>query len=133
MFSLQSKAVLHAILAVLLGINCLHCWYGEARVIEWQALQKFYARNHQTLPVDPLRDACHNESGCICHGATLVDTFDASSALPAQDASFIPDYFVTATVPASLDGSSSLLCDNQPCSVAISGRVLRTQLVSFLN
>jgi hypothetical protein len=102
-------------------------------VIEWQALQRFYARNHQTLPVDPLRDACHNESGCICHGATLVDTFDASSALPAQDTSFFAEYFVATTVPPSLDGSSSLLCDNQPCSVAISGRMLRTQLVSFLN
>jgi len=132
-FSLRSKAVLHAILAVLLGINCLHCWCGEARVIEWQALQKSYARNHQTLPVDPLRDACHNESGCICHGATLVDTFDASSALPAQDATFVADYFVVTTVPPSLDGTSSLFCNNQPCSVAISGRMLRTQLVSFLN
>lgn len=133
MFSLRSKAVLHAILAVLLGINCLHCWCGEARVIEWQALQRFYARNHQTLPVDPLRDACHNESGCICHGATLVDSFDATVALPTQETTFVPDYFVMTPVAIAPQVTSNLLGDNQPCSVALSGRMLRTQFVSFLN
>lgn len=123
----------NAVLAVLLVINCLHCWYGEARVLAFQAHQQYCATHHKPMPLDPLRGACHNESGCICHGATLVATFDADAAMPevsqlefflasAHDSAFQGD------LPAGLAAAGDL-----PQVYGISGRMLRTQFTSFLN
>ena len=135
LFSLQPRQVITAALAALVVAALAHCSWEEARELaHWT---RNVAQHRQTLPSPiqtPVHD-CDHEYGCICRGATVVHTVDASFLkAPLTDllpVDLVPHlHSLVADIASAAARSSAIQCE---FSVPpLSGRQLRALFASLV-
>jgi hypothetical protein len=119
----------HAALALLVVVSMGHCaWEWQAVLGQAVEAAAYRARN-QSLPIMPQR-GCHNETGCMCRGATQVVAVDVSHC-EASETGWLPVRTSESAswVEMSAGGVSVGWFDPPP---SLYGRQLRALLGSFV-
>jgi hypothetical protein len=123
------RRCLNAGLALLVVTAMGHCaWDGQAVVRQTVEAARFRA-SHEPLPLRG-GTGCHNDSGCICRGATQVVAVDVTHWISAACGwlpSAVADMGLLTEVGASM---SSVASTESPSR--ISGREMRALYASLL-
>jgi hypothetical protein len=120
---------LHASLALLVVVAMGHCaWEWQAVLGQAVEAATYRARN-QSMPIMPHR-GCHNETGCMCRGATQAASVDVTDC----EASYCALLPVTASdVSYAMETPARVLfagwSDSPP---SLYGRMLRAHLGSLV-
>jgi hypothetical protein len=120
---------MHVALALLVVAQMGHCaWEWQAVLSQVAEVAAYRARN-ESLPILPQR-GCHNETGCMCRGATQAVAVDVAD-FAASQSDLLP---VMASEVALVDESSARVLSagwfERPPSCY--GRLLRARMASFL-
>lgn len=128
-FAPSLRRGLHAALALLVVVSMGHCAWEWQAVLGQKVAAAAYRARSQSLPILPDR-GCHNETGCMCRGATQVAAVDvahfaasASGWLPVIASAFAS----WSELPARIQPAASL--DAPP---SVYGRQLRARLASLV-
>lgn len=121
-----NKSQISWLLVALVLTAYSHCVFAHATesVVRHQQLQ---ADEH---PIDNARATCENESSCLCKGATLAGTAEATAIDLSVVAAVCID--ANASVLASLRDQPGRSIANGCDQFLDSGKMLRARLQSFL-
>jgi hypothetical protein len=125
----KSQRTLHVGLAWLVVAATSHCaWEGHAALAHFAAAAPLLSPG-DALPLEA-QPGCHNESGCICRGATQVVVVDVSG-LAARYSGLMAPVAVRPFIERPRLRSFQTADAFEP-RVIVSGRALRALIASLL-
>lgn len=120
---------LHAALALLVVVSMGHCAWEWHAVLGQKAAAAAYRAKGQSLPILPDR-GCHNETGCMCRGATPVAAVDVAH-FAASAGDWLP-VIASACAPRSEQPARRLPATWSDAPPSLFGRQLRALFASLV-